>query len=247
MMTRKVLYNKSRVRGRPVILHSKQSYSWMVRHIATDKILLVEASFNFGDVWTSFTAKKKLRKITNSRIEGGRHNSPRCSKFRFRRRQDIRHLKEKVRVEFNLRNGTVYRYWRDSASSGVWPKDGRNCARTHAKSGTPRESIVGKETYWSLVKSLDRSDRRGGLEGRLSRHPLLREAIAKSSDMGRDVYSLMSSIQRFFTTSSLSKVPRGTFLGGFRDAWHAITLLPSNDCCHRGSCGPTRNFFLPRT
>ena len=163
MMTRKVLYNKSRVRGRPVILHSKQSYSWMVRHIATDKILLVEASFNFGDVWTSFTAKKKLRKITNSRIEGGRHNSPRCSKFRFRRRQDIRHLKEKVRVEFNLRNGTVYRYWRDSASSGVWPKDGRNCARTHAKSGTPRESIVGKETYWSLVKSLDRSDRRGDL------------------------------------------------------------------------------------
>ena len=96
----------------------------------------------------------------------------------------------------------------------------------------------------------------GEHEGRFSTDPLpvffLQEAVASISRIGRDVRSLVLSIQHFLSRprcQSPSKVPRR--MAFERLSWR-ITCPNHASCClltvaRRGSCGPTTKLLLLRT
>ena len=80
----------------------------------------------------------------------------------------------------------------------------------------------------------------------------LQKAIENSSGMGRDVHSLMLSIQHFLSWlwhHPSSKVPWGMVFE--RLSWHMTCLNHAYihlwTVAKRGSCGPTRKLILPCT
>ena len=104
------------------------------------------------------------------------------------------------------------------------------------------------------VQSLDRLGCRGNVRDDSAEIPfrsLLQEALVSGAGMGRDVHSLMLSIQHFFCRPRCrppSKVPRRMVLE--RLSWcvtcpnHASFSLLA--VARRGSCGPTRKLTLLR-
>ena len=108
---------------------------------------------------------------------------------------------------------------------------------------------------FSSVQPLDRLGRRGDIRDdsiEILFQSFLQEAFMSCSDIGRDVHSLMLSIQHFLCRPRRRppfKVPWKMVLE--RQSWSVTCPNHASFClltvARRGSCGPTRKLILLRT